>query len=137
MYKFYRPAAGKTGTTNDYTDAWFVGYTPQIATGVWVGFDNPAQTFGSGQDGARVALPIWAPYMKATHDTLRLPEVDFSMPETVVRVEICKSSNLLPNPECPANLVYKEIFMIEFEPTKYCDVHTSRGTNRDRRRRIR
>lgn len=137
MYKFYRPAAGKTGTTNDYTDAWFVGFTPQIATGVWVGFDNPAQTFGEGQDGARVALPIWAPYMKATHDTLRLPEEDFPMPETVVRVEICQSSKKLANPECPANLIYKEVFMVEYEPTNYCDIHTSYSSQRERRRRIR
>ncbi|MFQ5630415.1 MAG: penicillin-binding protein 1A, partial [bacterium] len=137
MYKFYRPAAGKTGTTNDYTDAWFVGFTPQIATGVWVGFDNPAQTFGNGQDGARVALPIWGPYMKSTHDTLGLPEEDFRMPETVLRVEICKSSKKLANPECPDNLVYKEIFMAELEPTNHCDVHTSYGNKRERRRRIR
>ena len=137
MYKFYRPAAGKTGTTNDFTDAWFVGFTPQIATSVWVGFDNPAQTLGEGQDGARVALPIWAPYMKAAHDTMGLPEEDFQMPESVTRVEICQSSKLLANPECPGNLVYKEIFMVGYEPQKNCDVHTSFGNPRDRRRRIR
>ena len=137
MYKFYRPAAGKTGTTNDFTDAWFVGYTPQIATSVWVGFDNPAQTFGEGQDGARVALPIWAPFMKAAHDTMRLPEEDFPMPETVLQVEICQSSKKLANPECPGNLVYKEIFMQEYEPANHCDVHTSFGNQRERRSRIR
>lgn len=137
MYKFYRPAAGKTGTTNDYTDAWFVGYTPQIVTGVWVGFDNPAQTLGEGQDGARVALPIWAPYMKAVHDTLRLPEEDFPMPETAVRVEICETSKKLATPECPGNLVYKEVFMRDYEPTVYCDVHTRAGRQRIQRRRIR
>ncbi len=137
MYKFYRPAAGKTGTTNDYTDAWFVGFTPQIATGVWVGFDNPAQTFGPGQDGARVALPIWAPYMKSVHDSLALPEEDFIMPETVLRLEICNASKKLANNECPGNLVFKEVFIMETEPTQNCDVHTGFRRDSSRKRRIR
>lgn len=137
MYKFTRPAAGKTGTTNDYTDAWFVGFTPQIVTGVWMGFDNPAQTFGRGQDGARVSLPIWAPYMRATHDTLNLPLEDFIMPDDIVRIEICNTSKKLANPECPGKLVYKEIFIENYEPKQFCDAHTSRKKSRDRRRRIR
>lgn len=135
MYDFRRPTAGKTGTTNDYTDAWFVGYTPQIATGVWVGFDDPARTFGSGYDGARVALPIWAPYMKATHDTMRLRVEDFSIPDDVVRAEVCLVSKKLANPECPSNQVINELFIREFEPSQFCDVHTSHGRMSERRRR--
>ena len=135
MYKFYRPAGGKTGTTNDYTDAWFVGFTPQIVTGVWVGFDDPARTLGEGQTGSRAALPIWAPFMKAAHDTLALPIEDFPMPDDVVRVEICRDSKLLANPECPN--VYEEVFMKDMEPTKHCDIHTSLRRASTRRRRLR
>jgi len=134
-YNFYRPAAGKTGTTNDYTDAWFVGFTPQIAAGVWVGFDNPAQTLGHGMTGSATALPIWAPFMKAAHDTLHLPEEDFPMPDDVVRVEICRDSKKLANPECPH--VFQEVFMKELEPTQHCDIHTHFRKTSDRGRRLR
>ncbi len=123
MYHFYRPAAGKTGTTNDYTDAWFVGFTPQIAAGVWVGFDDPQFSLGKGRTGAKTALPIWAPFMKAAHDTLQLPVVDFPMPEGVVRVAVCDSTGYLPNPECPK--VVEEVFEKKLAPQEYCPIHTS------------
>ena len=58
-----RPLAGKTGTSNDYTDAWFIGYTPSILTSVWVGFDDKS-SLGSGETGARAALPIWIAFME-------------------------------------------------------------------------
>ncbi|MCA9734144.1 MAG: PBP1A family penicillin-binding protein [Deferribacteres bacterium] len=135
LYKFYRPAAGKTGTTNDYTDAWFVGFTPQIATGVWFGFDNPAQQLGEGQTGTNVALPVWGPYMKAAHDTLGLPEEDFIMPDDVVRVKICKESKELASPECPDPV--DEIFRKEFAPQKICETHSGTQNRSNRRRRIR
>src|SRR5947208_2282594 len=59
-----RPAAGKTGTTQDYTDAWFVGYTPQLTAGVWVGFDDKQISLGKKETGARAALPIWVEFMQ-------------------------------------------------------------------------
>jgi penicillin-binding protein 1A len=59
-----RPAAGKTGTTQDYTDAWFVGYTPQLTAGVWVGFDDKQISLGKKETGARAALPIWLEFMQ-------------------------------------------------------------------------
>ncbi|HHL73016.1 MAG TPA: PBP1A family penicillin-binding protein, partial [Bacteroidetes bacterium] len=135
MYKFYRPAAGKTGTTNEYTDAWFVGFTPQMATGVWFGFDNPAQTFGEGETGSSVALPVWAPFMKSAHDSLNLPVEDFVMPEDVVRVEICRDSKKLANTECPQ--IYEEVFQIDLAPSQYCDIHSSAARKPERRRRRR
>ena len=135
LYKFYRPAGGKTGTTNDYTDAWFVGFTPQIATGVWFGFDNPATRLGDGQTGTAVALPLWAPFMKAAHDTLGLEKEDFIMPEGVVRKKICKESKQLATPECPAP--YEEIFMADFAPEKKCEIHSTTQLRSKRRRRIR
>lgn len=59
-----RPSAGKTGTTNDFTDAWYIGFTPQITTGVWVGFDDPKTSLGKKETGARAALPIWLQFME-------------------------------------------------------------------------
>ncbi|MCB0369903.1 MAG: PBP1A family penicillin-binding protein, partial [Bdellovibrionales bacterium] len=76
-----REVAGKTGTTNNYVDGWFVGYTPQIATGVWVGFDKE-RTLGKGEVGGRAALPIWLDYMKAAHENL--PEESFPVPPGIV-----------------------------------------------------
>lgn len=121
-YHFYRPAGGKTGTTNDFTDAWFIGFTPQIVAGVWVGFDDPQITLGEGQAGAVVALPIWAPFMKTAHDTLNLPVEDFEMPVGVVRMEICKETKKIPSEYCPE--IISELFETKFAPTEKCDVHT-------------
>lgn len=122
IYHFYRPAGGKTGTTNDFTDAWFIGFTPQIVAGVWVGFDDPQITLGEGQAGAVVALPIWAPFMIAAHDTLNLPVEDFEMPDGVVRMEICKETKKIPSEYCPD--IISELFETRFAPTEKCDVHT-------------
>jgi penicillin-binding protein 1A len=71
-----RPAAGKTGTTQDYTDAWFVGYTPQITAGVWVGFDDKQISLGKKETGARAALPIWLEFMQGA--TAGTPPMDFA-----------------------------------------------------------
>ena len=132
-YHFLRPAGGKTGTTNDFSDAWFIGFTPQIVTGVWVGIDDYAISLGKGQDGARTALPIWAPYMKSVHDTLGLPELDFPMPEGVVKVEVCADTKKLANDVCP-NII-EEVFETQFVPTEHCDKHLSL-TGRNRLQRI-
>jgi len=77
-----RPAAGKTGTTQDYTDAWFVGYTPQLTTGVWVGFDDKQISLGKKETGARAALPIWLEFMQGA--TAGTPAMDF---QNVVTLE--------------------------------------------------
>lgn len=76
-----RDVAGKTGTTNGYVDAWFVGYTPQIATGVWVGYDKE-KTIGKGEVGGRAALPLWLEYMKSAH--VNLPQTSFPVPSGIV-----------------------------------------------------
>jgi penicillin-binding protein 1A len=77
-----RPAAGKTGTTQDYTDAWFVGYTPQLTSGVWVGFDDKQISLGKKETGARAALPIWLEFMQGA--TSGTPAMDF---QNVVTLE--------------------------------------------------
>ena len=80
-----RPVAAKTGTTNDYSNAWFIGYTPRLATGVWVGYDRP-RSLGKDETGSRVAVPIWVSYMaKVLGDS---PKDDFPVPERVALVPV-------------------------------------------------
>ena len=119
-YKFNRPAAGKTGTTQGWSDAWFVGFTPQIAAGCWFGVDDFKVPLGPGQDGSRAALPAWARFMKAAHDTLGLPVEKFPKPSGIEDSEICSVTKKLPLPACP---VETEIFKNGTEPTQKCKVH--------------
>ena len=95
IHKFYRPAAGKTGTTQDYGDAWFMGFTPQLAAGVWVGFDDRRITFtGLYGQGSRAANPIWSNFMREVYDSLEFPVESFDLPESgnIVSVKFCKES---------------------------------------------
>lgn len=79
-----RPVAGKTGTSNDFKDAWFVGYTPQLVAGVWVGYDDMRKSLGRGEAGGRVSAPIWAQFMK---EVLSNKEVqDFSTPDSIKNI---------------------------------------------------
>ncbi len=112
------PCAGKTGTTDAYTDGWFIGYTPEIVIGVWTGFDDKV-TMGPRKTGAVVALPIWTETMKAAYPTNRGPE--FSRPADIVEETICEQSGLLATPSCPK--VRREIFIAGNEPTRQCDIH--------------
>ncbi|AZZ38083.1 penicillin-binding protein 1A [Bdellovibrio sp. qaytius] len=89
-----REVAGKTGTTNGYVDAWFIAFTPQIATGVWVGFDKE-QTIGRGEVGGKSALPIWLDYMKSAHKDL--PPMSFPIPDGVKIVKVDAESGKLAN----------------------------------------
>src|SRR2546426_1027859 len=88
-----RPIAAKTGTTNDYSNAWFVGYTPRVATGVWVGYDLP-RSLGKDETGSRVAVPIWIAYMSKVLG--QSPREDFPVPDKVVLVPV----DLDPSNEC-------------------------------------
>jgi penicillin-binding protein 1A len=81
-----RPIAGKTGTTNGFTDAWFIGYEPQLVAGVWVGFDEKKDSLGKGETGAKAALPIWMDFWKeATKD---MPIEDYRIPANIVFVPV-------------------------------------------------
>jgi penicillin-binding protein 1A len=93
-----RPVAGKTGTTNDLQDAWFVGYTPRFISGVWVGYDN-GRTLGKGETGSRTASPIWLGFMDAILKDK--PVQMFQVPEGVVFAKIDAQTGLLPIPESP------------------------------------
>ncbi len=113
-----RPVAGKTGTTNDYNDAWFLGYTPQIATGVWVGFDE-LKSLGRHETGARAAAPIWSAYMKqALADRPRLP---FTAPPEIRWRRVDRRTGLLPRPGEEEG-VRLECFVPGSEPTEVAPV---------------
>ncbi len=92
-----RSAAGKTGTSNDYKDAWFAGYTPQLVGCVWVGFDDMRKSLGRGEVGGRAAAPIWANFMR---DALAGdPVEDFTVPEGIVRLPVDPATGLLVHDE--------------------------------------
>jgi len=137
VYKFYHPAGGKTGTTNDYTDAWYITFTPELVAGVWVGLDDPAMSLGARQSGAVAALPITAPFMKMAVDTLHIPPTPFERPDGIVDVEICLDTQKLATEFCPN--VVKDIANEHYAPKEFCDVHTgerSRPTVTSKKRRI-
>jgi membrane carboxypeptidase/penicillin-binding protein len=116
---------GKTGTTDDYRDAWFVGFSQSAVVGVWVGFDQP-QPIGREAYGARVALPIWADFMKRT--MRELPASDFAVPDGIESEELCSVSYLRPVEGCPT---YTEYFKDgDKRPTQLCPIH--RGTLKQR-----
>ena len=119
-YNFYHPAGGKTGTTQNWTDAWFVGFSKQIAAGVWMGVDDPRVSLGEGQDGSRAALPAWASFMAAAHDTLGLKRKSFERPKGVIDNVICSTTKDRPTNLCP---VETEIFIKGTEPSQVCKVH--------------
>ncbi len=106
-----RPAAAKTGTTNDYSNAWFIGYTPQLVTGVWVGYDRP-RSLGKDETGSRVAVPIWTAFM---HEALAgMPAEDFLQPEKVVLVPV----DMNPAGDCGRPVMMA--FIVGTEPAKTC-----------------
>src|SRR5262249_22986113 len=119
------PVAGKTGTTDDYRDAWFVGYSTAVVAGVWVGFDQPA-SIGRDAYGARVALPIWADFMKRV--AKELPAREFPVPSDVHTEELCSVSYLQPVEGCPT---YTEYFKDgDKVPSQLCPIH--RGSLKQR-----
>jgi penicillin-binding protein 1A len=105
---FHLPAAGKTGSSNEYADAWFVGYTPQIVAGVWVGFDNKSVHFTNADgQGGRAAAPIFGRFMKYVYEDaeIGLPLEYFAMPAGVLKEEICQETHRLATEFCPKRQV--------------------------------
>jgi penicillin-binding protein 1A len=113
------PLAGKTGTTNSYTDAWFIGFSPEYSVAVWVGYDDPSKSLGGGATGAEVALPIWINIIKgldAQH--LRTPRPDFDQPAGVVIVPMDLKSGR--RGVGPCDHVVSEAFIAGQEPETDC-----------------
>jgi penicillin-binding protein 1A len=132
---FKLPAAGKTGTTNDFVDAWFVGFTPSLVTGVWVGFDTPRTIVKNGFAG-QLAVPMWASFMKVA--TKNSPSVWLKPPRDVVAVEVCRLSGALPGEGCRnaalisatgaityKSMLYTEYFVRGNEPHDTCAIHAA------------
>ena len=109
------PAAGKTGTTQDYKDAYFIGYTPAIVCGVWVGFDAPESL---GLTGAQAALPAWVQFMQ---DAAPADPEDFPEPSGITMATIDPESGGLATPSCPKQISLP--FLIGTEPTQMCTIH--------------
>jgi 1A family penicillin-binding protein len=132
---FKLPAAGKTGTTNDFADAWFVGFTPKLVAGVWVGFDQPHTILPNGF-AADVAVPLWTAFMKTAtaHDA---PDW-YTPPPGVITATVCRISGKLASAGCQdvevinragetdrRSMAYTEYFVRGTEPTSYCDLHAT------------
>jgi penicillin-binding protein 1A len=132
---FTLPAAGKTGTTNEYVDAWFVGFTPRLVTGVWIGFDQPKTILRNGYAG-ELAVPVWATFMKTA--TRGEKAEQFARPANITAVNVCRVSGKLPNGGCDdvevvnrdgllerRSMIYTEYFVKGTQPTTVCPLHES------------
>ena len=116
---FKLTAAGKTGTTNDKRDAWFIGFTPKTLTLTWLGFDDNEPT---GLSGGQAAVPIWTRYMQAI--TAGQPNVDFAMPENIALVDVDETSGGVATPQCPKKFIVHEAFKAGTQPTNPCPTHS-------------
>src|SRR2546421_1786883 len=123
---FKLPAAGKTGTTNDYKDAWFVGYTTTLTCGVWVGFDQPTTIIPRGY-GAALALPVWVQVMNKSAARYPGKALEPTMP--MARVTVCAASNALATTGCQmSGAAYEIVLPADKVPTQTCPVHSGEPT---------
>jgi penicillin-binding protein 1A len=120
------PAAGKTGTTQNWSDAWAVGFTPYYTTAIWFGFDKPGNSLGVTLTGATLSGPIWGDYMREIHRGL--PMKDFVRPVSgLIDVQVCAKSGLLKTASCnEGDLILP--FLTGTQPTQYCGVHGGSGS---------
>jgi len=132
---FKRPAGGKTGTTNDHTDNWFIGFVPQLTCGVWVAYDDKLKIGTTrGEVGASTALPVWTDFMKAVTDTMQVR--DFPVPSGIYTTTICLDSGELATPECVRTVT--DIFTDETLPKTECHLdHKSSRTAKENEKRFR
>ncbi len=114
---FHLPAAGKTGTTNRFKDAWFVGYTPDLAAAVWMGCDSPSFSLGAGSSAAAVAAPVWGDFMRAVY-TFRKPVRFPEKPLGIITLDVCEKTGKIPVKGCPA---LREYFIKGTEPKEKCN----------------
>jgi penicillin-binding protein 1A len=115
---FRLPAGGKTGTTNDYTDVWFVGFTADLVAGIWIGFDQPKQIMSNAQ-GGRLAAPAWASFMREVYERKPAPP-DWPRPPGIIAMPIDPVTGLRAGPGCAGEGVRIEYFLAGTEPTAEC-----------------
>ncbi|HWA40824.1 MAG TPA: penicillin-binding transpeptidase domain-containing protein, partial [Gemmatimonadales bacterium] len=116
------PAGGKTGTTDDGTDVWFIGFTPDLVTGFWMGLDRP-ERIKNNAAGGLLAAPAWAAMMRDVYDRRTTPPDPWPRPDSLVIAEIDKSTGELAWPYCPRELHFVESYLPGTEPKEYCHVH--------------
>jgi penicillin-binding protein 1A len=119
---FTIPAAGKTGTTNDGTDVWFLGYTPELVTGVWIGLDQPTKIKARAAGGL-LAAPAWTTFMKDVYERRPAP-APWARPDGLVTREIDNTTGYRFTPFCPSQTRVWEWFLPGTEPTEFCPVHS-------------
>ncbi len=131
---FQYPCAGKTGTTQDFADAWFIGYTPRLSAGVWVGFDDHRIKFTSSYgQGGRAAMPIWAKFMEGAYKELKIPVDYFELAPGVINAQFCQTTmdqgdTRLATPYCPN--VVTDIINSKNLPRE-CEIHTGGKIKRE------
>lgn len=118
---FALPAAGKTGTTNDSKDTWFIGLTPDLVAGVWLGFDRPVEIF-PGASGGRLAAPVWGRIMTEAYRDRPEPQA-WTPPATLVSVAVDTTTGHRATGNCPIDAVRTEYFLPGTEPRGWCSVH--------------
>ncbi|HEU5173580.1 MAG TPA: PBP1A family penicillin-binding protein [Gemmatimonadaceae bacterium] len=120
--QFRIPAGGKTGTTNDGTDVWYIGYTSDLVAGVWMGFDKP-QKIKSNAQGGQLAAPAWTAFMKDVYRRKPAPP-DWPQPSGIVQATVDRTTGLLAGPYCPTDAIMTEFYIAGTEPPRPCDIHT-------------
>ncbi|MFI5309964.1 MAG: penicillin-binding protein 1A [Gemmatimonadales bacterium] len=115
---FHLPAGGKTGTTNDGSDVWFIGYTADLVAGVWMGLDHPQKIMANAQ-GGRLAAPAWTTFMREVYERKPAPP-DWPRPREIISRLIDEPTGLLHGPQCPSEDAYTEVFIPGTEPTREC-----------------
>ena len=120
--QFHYPAGGKTGTTNDGTDVWFIGYTSDLVAGVWMGFDRPQKIKANAQGGI-LAAPAWTSFMNEVYRRKPAPR-DWPMPADIVTRQIDVTTNMLASAFCPSAVVGTEFFIAGTDPISQCTAHT-------------
>ncbi|MDI6703741.1 MAG: penicillin-binding protein 1A [bacterium] len=111
------PIAGKTGTSDNFVDAWFIGYTPDLCAGVWIGHDEGRISLGKGQVGGVVAAPIFTDFFLRSN----IPFHNFRVPQNICYARVCEETGLLATPFCPKTI--NEVFIKGIEPVSYCIKH--------------
>jgi penicillin-binding protein 1A len=126
---FQIPSGGKTGTTNDGADVWYIGYTSDLVAGVWIGFDRPKKIKSNAQ-GGELAAPAWTAFMTEAYRRRQAPG-DWPRPDGLVQREVDASTGMPPNPWCPQESIRLEWFIPGTEPMGQCTVHEPFGTPAD------
>jgi penicillin-binding protein 1A len=119
------PAGGKTGTTNDYTDVWFIGFTSDLVGGVWIGMDKPQKIIDNAQ-GGRLAAPAWTAMMKEIYERRPTPPA-WARPQGLVVVDVDRQTGAKFTPFCPKDSLEVGSFLPGTEPTQFCPIHNPWG----------